>query len=55
MLNSKVRLTKIPTSKYACVSVGILKGRGQLLDRLHDHSCCTILHSDVLKMDLPLL
>ena len=37
MLNSEVCLTKISTSKYACVLAGIFKGHGQLLDRSHDH------------------
>ena len=28
------------------MSVGIFKGRDQSLDRLHDRSCCMLLHSD---------
>ena len=41
-----MRLTKIPIFKYAYVSVGLFKGRGQLLDQSYDCSCCTLLHSD---------
>lgn len=43
---------KIPISKYACVSVDILKGHGQLLDQLHDHLRCMLLDSNVLEMAL---